>query len=311
LLRDNELEKILSRFESLILKQEIEIEAKRPKKEVTRNLTWKCQMCGQCCKEQWGIFVTEKDVKRWMKEGRYDIIVNIVPVIRTGKKRFGFMSTPKGCIYLTHDNKCQIHDTKPEACQIYPFYLSKDGRNLLYDSSCPGFGKGERIDIDQLKRKIREHYLALERSGHQGFQKMLLKAQRKAFRKIPKSVNKEKILKFFQSGLYDEYFTLNIEEIHYHIVSINLGDHIPPKDLVSKWIRKTVKEMRAKAIIGILRVIDKSGKYPAALYCLAPGPVQNPKKIPIVVQRFLVDARARSAIEHERVRFVFWDEFYP
>lgn len=304
----DELEKMLSKFEHLITAEEIEVESRRPKKEVTGSTTWKCMMCGRCCRERWGIFVTENDVKRWIEEERYDIITNIVPVIRTGVKRFGLMSTPEGCIYLTASNECQIHDIKPETCRAYPFYLSNDGRKLLCDSSCSGIGSGEKIEAPHLKTVIRNHCLAIERSGHEGFVRLLSKAQRKAFKKMS-SPKKEKIMRFFQNGEYDEYFTLNVEGVNYSVVSINLKTKTPSRELLSKWITNTAKKMQARLITGILRVINGPEKDIIAVYCLVPVPIQDPKKMPLILQLIMSDARAKAAMENEGNKFVMWDEF--
>lgn len=233
--------------------------------------------------------------------------MNIVPVIRTGVKRFGLMSTPAGCIYLTTSNMCQIHNTKPETCRTYPFYLSKDGRKLLYDSSCPGIGSGERIEDPHLKTVIRNHYLAIERSGHGGFVKLLSKAQRKAFKRIS-SPEKGKIMRFFQAGDYDEYFTLNVEGVNYSVVSTNLKSKVPSRELLSKWITDTAKKMQAKAITGILRVVDELEKDIMAVYCLVPVPIQDPKRMPLILQLIMSDARAKAAMENEGNKFVMWDE---
>jgi Fe-S-cluster containining protein len=287
----------------------MEVETRRPKKEVTSGTLWQCQVCGQCCKENWGIFVVENDLKRWMREGRYDIILNVVPVLRTEVKRFGFMSTPVGCIYLSQDNKCQIHDTKPESCQTYPFYLTNN--RLFYDSSCPGIGKGQRIRLEELRRLIRKHYLALERSGHEGFLKLFSKAQRKAFKKIPASKEKYKTLEFFQEGKYDGYFVLDLKGSRYSIVSLNLKNEIPPKEVLSRWIESAAEKLQAKAIAGILRVISSKERNMIAIYCFVPARVADPRKIVITVQFIMTDARARAALESEGHKFVLWDELYP
>lgn len=307
--QNDKLEKLLSEFDRLIDRQEMEMHAKRPRKEVTKDFTWECQRCGDCCRERWGIYVTEEDLRRWMKEKRYDIISEIAPVIRTGKTRFGIMATPEGCIYLTENNMCEIHDTKPETCRIYPFYLAPDGRKVLYDTSCAGVGKGKTANVRQLKSRIRKHNLALERSGHQGFYKLFLKAQRKIQKKIAKSVDIERMRKFLEQGQYDEYLKLDINGTLYHVVSLNLSEKKPSETLIANWIENARQRLQAKAIIGMLRVFSETEKRIIALYCLTPASVQVPEKIPVVISAFMVDARARAASESEGIHFVFWDEF--
>jgi Fe-S-cluster containining protein len=244
-----------------------------------------------------------------MEEGRYDIILNVVPVLRTKVKWFGFMSTPGGCIYLSQDNKCQIHDTKPESCQTYPFYL--ENNRLFYDSTCPGIGKGQRIRLEELRRLIREHSLALERSGHEGFLKLYSEAQRKAFKKIPASEEKYKALEFFQEGKYDEYFVLDLKGSCYSIVSLNLKNEIPSKEVLSRWIESAAEKLQATAIAGILRVRGSKESDLLAIYCFVPARVTDPGKIAKIVQFIMIDARARAALECEGQKFALWDELYP
>lgn len=93
------------------------------------------------------------------------------------------------------------------------------------------------------------------------------------------------------------------------MVSTNLKSIVPSRELLSKWITDTAKKMQAKAITGILRVVDELEKDIVAVYCLVPVPIQDPKRMPLILQLIMSDARAKAAMENEGNKFVMWDEF--
>ena len=90
--------------------------------------TFNCIQCGQCCREL-VICITYSDIKRWVKQGRTDILRE-VGFVRGAPQGDGFyfeqtITKPKKpCLFMV-DNKCSIHDTKPVCCKDAPASLTK------------------------------------------------------------------------------------------------------------------------------------------------------------------------------------------
>ncbi|KON27054.1 hypothetical protein AC480_04875 [miscellaneous Crenarchaeota group archaeon SMTZ1-55] len=104
---------------------------------------FECQKCAECCKNT-RILVTYSDIKRWTREGRWDILRQVSLVERPeGTTDFCFYTTvSKGsqCPFLSHDNLCLIQHTKPKVCKHFPFNASKEKLAL-----CKGTGMGEQV----------------------------------------------------------------------------------------------------------------------------------------------------------------------
>lgn len=84
---------------------------------------FKCSKCGECCK-QLVICITNSDIKRWVKQGRTDIIKEAV-FARGAPQGDGFyfeqtITKPKKPCPFLMDNQCSIHETKPVCCKDSP-----------------------------------------------------------------------------------------------------------------------------------------------------------------------------------------------
>lgn len=114
---------------------------------------FKCHRCGWCCKHK-RINITYSDIKRWEKEGRWDILKEVSfvdyskhpnPDIRktTG---FYFAKTCKPtsehpCPFLSMNDglaTCTIYETRPLVCRNNPELLLKEV-NLKDWLGCPAF----------------------------------------------------------------------------------------------------------------------------------------------------------------------------
>ncbi|MCF7866832.1 YkgJ family cysteine cluster protein [Candidatus Woesearchaeota archaeon] len=87
-----------------------------------------CGSCHNCCR---GTLVRVKasDVKRWKKEGRYDIVLCVE---RWVDNSAFLIHKPNSleCIFLKSDVGCEIHNTRPDVCKRFPY---SDKQKKKYD----------------------------------------------------------------------------------------------------------------------------------------------------------------------------------
>jgi Fe-S-cluster containining protein len=107
----------------------------------------KCGMCGECCRRiGFALAITTRDWRRWIKEGREDILQYVRPSRMIDRRfRFTELSREEGlrdiwvcgdvwihpktghnlnkCPFLKSVSQkkyvCTIHDTKPEVCRQF------------------------------------------------------------------------------------------------------------------------------------------------------------------------------------------------
>jgi Fe-S-cluster containining protein len=115
--------------------------------------------CTNCCRGKGFVYLTEEDVARAAGflgmtaaafEKRY--------VYRTRNLRR--LRTPRDttCVFLREDG-CSIHPAKPTQCRIYPFWpeLIESQRSWYHAAAnCPGIGKGELIQIENVRAQAAE-----------------------------------------------------------------------------------------------------------------------------------------------------------
>ena len=93
-----------------------------------------CTRCGKCCLNKGYMLTlsaTAKDVARWRKEGRDDILRH-VDQVSPGVYDLWFDDGWElgRCPFLRKDRgaatyRCKIHDTRPEQCRSYPATYGK------------------------------------------------------------------------------------------------------------------------------------------------------------------------------------------
>ena len=106
-----------------------------------------CIGCGNCCRER-TIDITFSDILRWSDEKRRDILKEVYFIDNyPAKGQGGFYfekSIPKKedmkrhCSFLTSENKCSIHDTKPSGCKDAPLAYTEF-------KECPVFEKSNDV----------------------------------------------------------------------------------------------------------------------------------------------------------------------
>ncbi|MBN2467365.1 MAG: YkgJ family cysteine cluster protein [Deltaproteobacteria bacterium] len=99
-----------------------------------------CKRCGNCCRADLNAYITDKDIKRWRREGRDDIlhILENESAVWAGDH---LVSAKNGaylhdCPFLVCDGKefsCAIYETRPDVCKDYD-----PGSSLL----CPLYAGG-------------------------------------------------------------------------------------------------------------------------------------------------------------------------
>ena len=129
-------------------------------------LTKQCIGCGNCCRER-TIDITFSDILRWSDQKRWDILNEIFFLDNypyKGQGGFYFEKSIKKkedmnrhCPFLTAENKCLIHDTKPSGCKDAP---------LAYKEfkECPVFKKPNDDVINSMVKKQTQDILAAKRN---------------------------------------------------------------------------------------------------------------------------------------------------
>ncbi|MBO3768851.1 MAG: YkgJ family cysteine cluster protein [Thermoproteota archaeon] len=134
---------------------------------VKRGMLFKCRLCGQkcCC------------LNPEINEDELEKIRRIYPSFKPYVSPEGRMLLlgEKGYCPFLKNGLCAIHEYKPIACQLYPFYpvekrilddileLPRDVEIVrygseeyvfLFDEECPGVGEGEPINLVELLEKF-------------------------------------------------------------------------------------------------------------------------------------------------------------
>ncbi len=82
-----------------------------------------CQKCGACCRVPGIVRLTEEDITalagelQLSEEAFIDAYTVLAPG-RTGLALAGEIDGP--CCFLTEDNLCRVHRTRPQQCRDYP-----------------------------------------------------------------------------------------------------------------------------------------------------------------------------------------------
>jgi lysine-N-methylase len=143
---------------------------------------WDCHSCSNCCRE-YDVAVSDEERKRIEAQGwDADRDIGGLPLFaRTG---FWWSRThrlshrgDRGCVFLTHDNRCRIHErfgheAKPLACRLFPFLLVPAGDHWRVGLrfACPSAAANQG-------RPLTEHIAELNRLGDQYEQRVALQLQ--------------------------------------------------------------------------------------------------------------------------------------
>lgn len=122
----------------------------------------RCIKCGNCCRSR-TIDITFSDILRWDKEERWDILSEISYIDNYPEKGQGGFYIEKSlkkkndmnrhCPFLTEENECSIHETKPSGCKEAPLSYRE------FDE-CPVFEKAPDYIIDVMIEKQTKDIIA-------------------------------------------------------------------------------------------------------------------------------------------------------
>ena len=147
---------------------------------------YKCKMCGTCCHEVPGdyvkripIYPDEADKLIEIAKERniqFKIIEDLVfPDVKNEKililtYRIRLDNKNQACPFYNDQKGCNVHDSKPLACQAYPLALKRvDAFNfeISIDPLCnfviENYNELENSDLHQLKEIFKEEYPKAER----------------------------------------------------------------------------------------------------------------------------------------------------
>jgi Fe-S-cluster containining protein len=113
------------------------------------SVDFKCRNCGFCCKNN-PPDINPKEQQKIEAEGFKNFLDPFAEVGEHNIRR----NKNGNCIFLTKENTCKIHSSKPSICQLEPFIISDydDKTGLIFlklnpmaAETCKGIFKGELI----------------------------------------------------------------------------------------------------------------------------------------------------------------------
>jgi len=133
-----------------------------------------CTQCGECCTRlKSDIALSHDDVTRISRHLGLSVQtfvrdhgVHFVAVIRQPGRALELplvaLRVPKSgrCVFLDGSGRCSIHEVKPFLCSHSPFmaYVAEGAPSVWQEavSYCPGVGRGDRYDREQIARSLGE-----------------------------------------------------------------------------------------------------------------------------------------------------------
>ena len=101
-------------------------------------MDFKCKGCGACCRIKDGIVrVGDAEIRRiaeFLGMSEQEFIDRETAIAPDRKGHVLKSRSDESCVYLTDDNRCQIHPVKPDKCRTFPFeWTNPDSAEI-----CPG-----------------------------------------------------------------------------------------------------------------------------------------------------------------------------
>lgn len=185
---------------------------------------YKCKMCGTCCHEVPGdyvkripIYPDEADKLIEIAKERkieFKIIEDLVfPDVKNEKililtYRIRLDNKNQACPFYNDQKGCNVHDSKPLACQAYPLALKRvDAFNfeISIDPLCnfviQNYSELENLDLEKLKEIFIEEYPKAEKFYRKN-KKLIFKIRKLEALKqieIPRQISLEEFNRYLQS----------------------------------------------------------------------------------------------------------------
>jgi len=125
------------------------------------------------------IYLTEKDVSAISKrtglkpaefvDTLYEYDGCFVKVEDEGNKvilDLPVMKSKEDTTCVLHKEGCTVYPVRPRACRLFPFRVEEETTpagdmmlNISYNHTCPGIGKGQRVDRKKLEELVVEQFL--------------------------------------------------------------------------------------------------------------------------------------------------------
>ncbi len=142
------------------------------------NIDYQCIQCGLCCQRNWIIGIDDTSYARLLEldwtNARPDLtsrqlFVTFLKPPSTGE-RYTFSRTKNGaCIFLTKDNRCQIHasfdfETKAQVCKEFPYHFveTPDGVVVGLSFACTAVrestGPSVVKNLEEIQQIYQNHY---------------------------------------------------------------------------------------------------------------------------------------------------------
>jgi Fe-S-cluster containining protein len=121
-----------------------------------------CRMCGECCFRE--VPVTILDISRIakLKNNRIeDIFREIIDVELSERLALFVLKKKKSgtCVFLDDENKCSIHDNKPNVCRFYNCSPEKDRNELIFSWDCSQEAQRNKLREQIIARQETKTYI--------------------------------------------------------------------------------------------------------------------------------------------------------
>lgn len=136
-------------------------------------LRFECTMCGNCCRSKLDepyryVTITKPDVERLRRFG-FKLSASITKKFR-GRTVLKLVEQDgeRRCPFLAEDNKCSIHEMRPEQCRAFPWHgnvLESMESWEACGTRCEGIGRGELIPLAEIRKQAADFIVALLQGG--------------------------------------------------------------------------------------------------------------------------------------------------
>lgn len=196
-------------------------------------MEFECIQCGKCCRWPGFVWLTNEDIERLSENLSNGDIIDFTDTYvsydgpRSTEKRPVLRNKPgtEECVFLGNDNRCTIHDIKPEQCKKYP---------LEYDPECPGFEENKEKKMSEAAEKVVRNVMA-KFSSDEDFEKKVVNnlyagLQKQASEKVVENAMRDGIGNFLADNRRVKIASLD-DLFSYNRVSKDTLIHKSTKDL--------------------------------------------------------------------------------